>query len=718
MIQKLRDIQIKWKLTIVFILIFLFFMVISGVINYFLMAQSIEEMAEKNLKTSAKNIMTTFESAYRSSRINYLRAIAEKNLDIIRHFYNKHDQQELTKEEALKQISDILLSQKIGDTGYIAVLNSKGVTTIHPNKNIIAKNITRFKFVQEMIEKKQGYIEYMWGKPKKQRQKSMYCIYFQPWDMIIGVTSNKSEFMKLVNINDFKKDILDLKFGKSGYGFVFTRKGKILIHPKYSTGEDVLELKDHNDKFYIREMINNKEGVVDYYYKDSNTGDVKQKLASHVSSEKLNLVVGTSLYYKEIFAPLIRQKTILILILLITFVIITPILLLMVMIFFKPLKKATIMLKKIVKGQGDLTQTVNIRSYDEIGVMASYFNDFILFLKSMIVKVKNESDYIQELSHNIDQYSRQSTQVVTDIKDTIDRINLTSSELASEADISNQSLNNVKQAISRVTELITLQANAINESSASVSQMSGSIQNIAGVSESKLKIAFELEKTAGKGEKDMAETMTIINKVAESANVISEMIGVINGIAEQTNLLAMNAAIEAAHAGDAGKGFAVVADEIRKLAENTGKNSKEISQSLQLVISDIHLSEETTRKTGESFSSIVKGIKELADSMMEMSKGTEEMAIGSKQIIQSLDSLIKYSEDVKSSSKDMDTTVIQVTHSIDKFKTVSNSTKNEVLEISSGMKSITEAVEQISELGVNNINSVAKLEKLMNQFKV
>jgi methyl-accepting chemotaxis protein len=131
------------------------------------------------------------------------------------------------------------------------------------------------------------------------------------------------------------------------------------------------------------------------------------------------------------------------------------------------------------------------------------------------------------------------------------------------------------------------------------------------------------------------------------------MVNVINGIAGSTNLLSMNAAIEAAHAGDAGRGFAVVADEIRKLADTSGKNAKEIGRQLKEVIAVITSAAEQSGRTRDSFVEIQTEIAGAMDAFQEITNATGELAEGGKQILEALQTLSDMSSRVKSGGGDM-----------------------------------------------------------------
>jgi methyl-accepting chemotaxis protein len=128
---------------------------------------------------------------------------------------------------------------------------------------------------------------------------------------------------------------------------------------------------------------------------------------------------------------------------------------------------------------------------------------------------------------------------------------------------------------------------------------------------------------------------------------IWEMMEVINGVASQTNLLSMNAAIEAAHAGDAGKGFAVVAAEIRKLAETTAENARRISSTLKAVAGTIGGTSQITQSTGSVIHGMIQDIGGVASSFTELSGSLHEMSVGSSQITTALSSLRSLSEEVR-----------------------------------------------------------------------
>jgi len=220
------------------------------------------------------------------------------------------------------------------------------------------------------------------------------------------------------------------------------------------------------------------------------------------------------------------------------------------------------------------------------------------------------------------------------------------------------------------------------------------------------------------GQTEMEETESLIKKVADSASVIMEMIQIIQDIASKTNLLAMNAAIEAAHAGEFGKGFAVVADEIRNLAESSAESAKAITDSLGEVSQYIKVSETSTAKTGVVFSRIVGQIKEVSQSMSEMKNATYELSIGAEQILEALASLVDTTEEVKSSSGEMTGRIASITTAMMRVSEISADTRGGMEEQTLAMAEIYQAAEDISKAGVRNSESVRDLQGLVDKFVV
>ncbi len=384
----------------------------------------------------------------------------------------------------------------------------------------------------------------------------------------------------------------------------------------------------------------------------------------------------------------------------------------------KPLKNTAAMLKSVSEGEGDLTKRLQVQSKDEIGILSGHFNDFISFLNQMIKKIKLVVDEAKSVSSHLSIISEDTTNSLEEMKVSMENIKDQTVHLDNEIEQSSQLVDEVKDFISQVVQQIGSQASAINQSSSAIQQVSASIQNIADNTETKLSIVNELQDSALLGEKAMKETAEVIKKVASSTHVIIDMITVINNIAEQTNLLAMNAAIEAAHAGDAGKGFAVVADEIRKLAESTTRNSKDISVSLKEVTDYIDISEVSTSKTEETFTNIVDRIKEVALGMLETKTAMGELAIGSDQVTQGLGFLIKITDEVKMSSAEMDLNIEQMLNSIKNVHSISNETRCGMEKVATGVNHLYSLSEKVTIEGIKNAGIVSELEGLIIRFTV
>ncbi len=384
----------------------------------------------------------------------------------------------------------------------------------------------------------------------------------------------------------------------------------------------------------------------------------------------------------------------------------------------KPVDQLAHYFEDMGSGHGDLTVKLDDSGKDEFGIMSRYFNGFLQFLNQMILQIIHTIDKTKEIGKDLSSIIDQAKSTISFTKTNVDMVNDKVTQLDQAIESATKSTNDINLFITNVIELIESQSSSINESSASIEEMTASIQNIAMVSEEKLQIANELEKTALGGEHEMNKTKQMINEVANSAHLIMEMINVINNIAEQTNLLAMNAAIEAAHAGSAGKGFAVVADEIRKLAENTSKNSSEISRSLKEVIEYIHSSEDSTNKTGEIFNNILTRTKDVAMSMVEMRESTRELADGSAQVIKALQFLINISTNVKESSSEMGSKIKTISQSMESVNSISKDSKKRIEKIMESIHQVSSIFDVVRTSSSKNENNISELNNIIVQFKV
>ena len=367
---------------------------------------------------------------------------------------------------------------------------------------------------------------------------------------------------------------------------------------------------------------------------------------------------------------------------------------------------------------GDLTVRAAVSARDEIGKVADYFNDFIGTLESMVQRVKSESDGVGAISQDLAASSEETAASLHEIRTNTEHMKDKIVRLDEEISDSASSARDLRDYIGRLAELIQNQAAAITQSSASIEQMGASINNIAKTAEEKLRISTELESTAQGGQSEMEETEQVIKKVAQSAGVILEMIEIIQGIASKTNLLAMNAAIEAAHAGEYGKGFAVVADEIRNLAESSAESAAQITHSLGEVMGYIKVSEASTERTGTAFSQIVDKVKDVADSMSEMKNTTHELSLGAREVLEALGTLVSTTEEVKGSSREMNDRVAAISDAMGRMSDYSSETKNGMEEITIGINEIYKAAEAISRAGTENSESVRRLRDLVARFKV
>ena len=375
--------------------------------------------------------------------------------------------------------------------------------------------------------------------------------------------------------------------------------------------------------------------------------------------------------------------------------------------------------ESMMKGmKGDLTAEIKVKSNDEIGQLSSDYNSLLSSLRNLIRQVGDSITHARNVSQNLSSASEESSAALEEISVTVSNMKDKITTLDDELSNLKSEVDSIDNSVLAVSEQIKQQNYHISDSSSSIEQMDSSIKNVASTTESKMMIVDALTRIAADGEKEMTVTIDVINEISSFTNTIMEILSVINKIASQTNLLAMNAAIEAAHAGDAGKGFAVVADEIRKLAEDTGANAKEITVTLKKVIENIDKSSDSSKKTGEYFKSIITDISDVSDAMLEIQTSMNELSVGSSELTNSLSILKDSSHSVEDSTREMVHQSSLITKSIENVERISNETKTGMEEVTYGVDEIFRSAQLVAESGVENSDSVRQIEDGLNKFKI
>ena len=264
---------------------------------------AIADNARQELLNATVMLKSAVQTAADVAVRSHLKTIAEKNSEIIGHLLEQATNGEMSRDQVKKQAREILLSQRIGSSGYIYCLDSHGVAVVHPNPGVENTDNSRFAFVREQVAGKQGYIEYEWQNPgeERARAKALYMVYLPALDWILSVSSYRSEFKQLVDIGDFRNLVLSPRFGIHGYAYVVNQQGDTLIHPVLADF-NALHQKEQSAAF-LRTIIDTGSGSIEYRWRNPGESKASDKIAVYESIPEYGWIIVSSSYKEEILAP-------------------------------------------------------------------------------------------------------------------------------------------------------------------------------------------------------------------------------------------------------------------------------------------------------------------------------------------------------------------------------------------------------------------------------
>jgi len=381
------------------------------------------------------------------------------------------------------------------------------------------------------------------------------------------------------------------------------------------------------------------------------------------------------------------------------------------------LKDISSHIDRLTKAGGDLSRRFHIIKYDEIGRLTFILNNFMQFLSGLFRKVKLT---IYDVRNSTDELDRSFAMAGNVIEKMIRRTENVHDVLKEQRDITentNTELDNTLSAVGTIGTRINDQAAVIEQNSTSIVEMTENINSVNKNTQNAMHISNVLKESSQLGSNAVNDTIESIHDLAAFLKQVKESIEVIGTISGQTNILAMNAAIEAAHAGEYGKGFGVVADEVRKLAELSSQSTQEILDIMQAMEEKIKRTVELSKQSGLSLDAIIDGMQGSTDLVTQIASTMAEQTHAANYIRDSFTNLLQVTEDLKGFISRQTEMSDKIKNEMSKFIDHSVSIQNTLQELVQSDQTVKQEVRSVSMISEKNKLLVNDLFQMINRFK-
>nr|WP_106779343.1 methyl-accepting chemotaxis protein [Lysinibacillus timonensis] len=465
-----------------------------------------------------------------------------------------------------------------------------------------------------------------------------------------------------------------INIGDEGYALILDQHGKYISHPENEPGSKATE------PFY-QNLYKDTNGTFEYEL------DGKPKVMGYSTNEVTGWKVAGNVYSEEISTAASPILNMTIIVLVIAFIVGAVIVLFIIRSIIAPLK--SLKDKAMTISNGDLTETIEVKSTDEIGELGQAFITMRDNLTKLLRSIEENAEQVAASAEQLSASSQETSAATEEVSTSIQQVSASTERQKDGAEASVQSLaeisegaSHIAESSSKVTDLATDATKHAEEGSESVGNIMNKMQTIQDL---------------------VSESNRIIESLTERSKQIDSILKIITGIAEQTNLLSLNASIEAARAGEHGKGFAVVANEVKKLAEQSRESAKDISEIINAIQSD-------TESTNKMMTLVTKGVEEGVEVSNEAVKKFY-------QILESMNNVTPQMFEVSSTTKKVSDSIRETTSVVSEQAILAQENAAISEQVAASSQQQLAAMEEISASAQSLTEMAEELRTLIAKFK-